>query len=286
MLLALYFGYEKIINSLFPQITGVLRQKLHDRLDADTKTASHTADETRVELKIHTPNYICAYRHRTFASKEPEMFEWIHRFGGDGAFFDIGANIGLYSMYYAQAKPGAVYSFEPSAFIIRQLVKNINSNALSDRITVITIPLSDKSGISTFINGNEDEGGALSAFGVEHGQDGQPLKSDIKYNLVGFSLDDLVRAGVLSEPPALMKIDVDGIEHIILKGATKTLADKNLKSVYIEVNDGFSEQAEGVTQILRAAGFSLAEKRQSALEVNGGIVNQIANQIWVRYAAS
>ena len=41
-------GYEKIINSLFPQITGVFCQKLHDRLDADAKPLR--TPQTRHEL--------------------------------------------------------------------------------------------------------------------------------------------------------------------------------------------------------------------------------------------
>ena len=281
-LASLYFMYEAIIHKLLPQMAGTLRQNLYDKLDGETKTASHGSGQAKVELNIHTPNYICAYRHRTFASKEPEMFEWIHRYGGDGAFFDIGANIGLYSMYYAQTQPGAVYSFEPSVFNLRQLVKNVNANSLNERITIVTSPLSDKSGISTFINGSQDEGGALSAFGVDHGQDGQPLNSDMKYKLVGFSIDALISMGVIPEPPRLIKIDVDGNEHIILRGAVETLKSKELRSLYIEVNDGFQEQAEGVSNILQASGFTLSEKSPAVSGATTDDANQYFNQIWTR----
>ena len=45
-----------------------------------------------------------------------------------GWFFDIGANIGIYSLYYAKCHRGNVYSFEPSVFNLRQLAKNVSSN--------------------------------------------------------------------------------------------------------------------------------------------------------------
>ena len=207
------------------------------------------------------------------------MLEWIEEYGG-GVFFDIGANIGIYSLYYTQAKQGNVYSFEPSVFNLRQLAKNISINQLSERITLVSNPLSESTGIAKFINGSADEGGALSAFGVKYGFDGEPIISDITYSVLGFSLDDMFEKSVLTEQPSLIKIDVDGIEHLILKGATKTLKSKELKSLYIEVNDDFKEQAHQVKNILESAGFALKEKRHS--EMATGRFERTYNQIWVR----
>ena len=53
------------------------------------------------------------------------------------------------------------------------------------------------------------------------------------------SADKLVSLG-LAEAPSHVKIDVDGIEHLILSGATETL--KQVKSVLIEINPNFLEQ--------------------------------------------
>jgi len=83
----------------------------------------------------------------------------------------------------------------------------------------------------------------MSAFGVEYGHDGEPIISDIVYSVLGFSLGDMLEKNVLTGIPSLIKIDVDGIEHLMLKGATKTLKSKELKSLFIEVNDEFIEQA-------------------------------------------
>ena len=209
------------------------------------------------------------------------MLEWIEEYGG-GVFFDIGANIGIYSLFYTQVKQGNVYSFEPSVFNLRQLAKNISINELSERITIVSNPLSDSTGIAKFINGSADEGGALSAFGVEYGHDGEPIVSDINYSVLGFSLDDMFEKSVLTEKPSLIKIDVDGIEHLILKGAAKTLKSKKLKSLFIEVNDDFKEQANQVKDILESAGFALKEKRHSEMFEGSERFGRLYHQIWVR----
>jgi len=269
--------YDSVLENIFPQLRGVGRQQLINYIDNDINFVKHGL----ASFKLYTPNYICNFRHTTFSSKEPEMLEWIEEYGG-GVFFDIGANIGIYSLFYAQIKEGNVYCFEPSVFNLRQLAKNISINKLTERITIVSNPLTDKTGIAKFMNGSADEGGALSAFGVEYGYDGRQITSEINYSVLGFSLDDLLEKNMLKETPSLIKIDVDGIEHLILKGATKTLESEKLKSLYIEVNDDFNEQAHQVKTILESAGFSLKEKRHSEIIDGSEKFGRTYNQIWIR----
>lgn len=276
------FGYEKVVQVIFPQMAGALRQDLIERIDADIREVRHQGPSKLVEFKLYTPNHICAFRQSTFSSKEPEMLEWIDEYGGEGAFYDIGANIGIYSLYYAKTKPGRVYSFEPSVFNLRQLAKNISVNAMDSRITIISTPLSNTTGIASFLNGNSDEGGALSAFGVEYGQDGNPIKGDIRYSVLGFSLDDLLESGAIDEPPSLIKIDVDGIEHLILSGGIKTLSLEVCKAIFVEVNDDFEAQSVKVKELLETAGFTFKEKRHSDMLEGSKKFGGIYNQIWVR----
>lgn len=54
-------------------------------------------------------------------------------------------------------------------------------------------------------------------------------------------------------PPDFIKMNVDGIEHTILHGDTKVLAE--IQGILIEINDGFEEQGKEAEQKLKAAGL-------------------------------
>ena len=60
--------------------------------------------------------------------------------------------------------------------------------------------------------------------------------------------------------PSFIKIDVDGNEHLILKGADKTLNNKKIKEIYIEINDNYKEQKKSVLNILKRKKFKIFKK--------------------------
>jgi FkbM family methyltransferase len=254
------------------------RELLLHKIDNDSRKVINK----KVDFSLYTPNQTCLMRKESFFTKEPEMLEWIEKYGGDGAFYDIGANIGIYSIYFAKAKQGNVYSFEPSVFNLRQLAKNISLNSLSKRITIIPNPLSNFTGVAPFINSNTDEGGAMNAYGVNYGHDGEEIENQVEYSVLGFSLDDLIIQGIINEKPTIIKIDVDGIEDLILSGAKKTLAAKSCKSVYIEVNENFTELASNTKSFLEEAGFSFIEKRNTDKLSKSKSFGATYNQIWVK----
>ena len=200
---------------------------------------------------------------------------------GGRILFDIGANIGIYSIFHSLLNKGKSVSFEPSFFNLKQLTKNINLNRCEKLISVVSNPLSDSSRFSEFINGSEDEGGALSAFGVDYGFDGKRIPSNFKTNVLGFSLDNLFELGFLKDKPNLIKIDVDGIEDLILKGSINTLSSSECISVLVEVNDNFNPD-NNVSNILMKCGFHLKEKRQSEMFNESELFGRSFNQIWVK----
>lgn len=114
----------------------------------------------------------------------------------------------------------------------------------------------------------------------EHGvsYDGTEIEARFSYRTVGLPIDGVV--GHLGIPqPDLIKIDVDGIEHLVLGGGVSVL--NSVSSVLVEVNEDFHEQAVNCSSILSTAGLSLKEKRHSALMATGRFSN-VYNQIWVR----
>ena len=248
-----------------------------------TKVVHYTKNKNKVELQIYTPNALCAFRAETFSTKEPETLEWIEEFGANGAvLFDIGANIGLYSIYHSVLNKGNVIAFEPSFFNLKLLVKNININSTQDFITVITTPLTSHNSTNNFKYEDDTEGGALSAFGVDFRYDGKDFNSNLSVKVIGSSLDSLIENKTIEDLPNLVKIDVDGIEHLILSGAVNTLKNKNCRSVLVEVNEDFLEQSIEVKRILEDCGFVLRDKLHGNMFDNSENFSKTYNQIWVR----
>lgn len=249
-----------------------------------TQEVTHqpTGSKAPVHFRIHTPNMVCRFRAETFSTKEPETLEWIESYGGAGALYDIGANVGLYSIYYGLVHSGPVYAFEPSVFNLRLLAQNAHLNGLQNRIHIVPNPLSNQIGFADFRLQSPDEGGALSAFGVDYGHDGKPLSTAMSYLALGATLDFLVETKAIHQPPRLIKVDVDGIEHLILEGARNTLKHPDCISVLIEVNDNFASAAGRVKEILESSGFSLTKKAHGEMFDDGGPHSASFNQIWVK----
>ena len=69
-------------------------------------------------------------RVKTFESREPETIDWVEQFQENSIFYDIGANIGTYTLFAAaqHGKKIKTYSFEPNALNFSTLNHNIKLN--------------------------------------------------------------------------------------------------------------------------------------------------------------
>lgn len=225
-----------------------------------------------VEMIFASPNALTRYRADSFSSKEPETLIWLDTIPDGSVLWDVGANVGLYSIYASRRQNVFVFAFEPSVFNLELLARNVFMNEVQERVTIVPVALSDSLGPSLFKMSSTAWGGALSTFGQDFDQHGCHLNSIFEYQTMGITMDDAIR--LLDIPaPQFLKIDVDGIEHLILRGATETL--KNVKSVMVEIDDCFIEQAEESARLLQNAGLILLQKC-------GGAAGSQYNQWWVR----
>ena len=195
------------------------------------------------ETTFFTPNSIIKWRVDTMFNKEPNTLSWIDNFKGDKkTFWDIGANIGLYSIYAALKHSSIeVISFEPSTNNLRVLSRNISLNELSNRIKIYQPALSNEE--NTFMMFRESqfiEGWSMAKFGNNFKLN-KATKTQQHYKIFGTNIDSLIRNNIL-KVPNYMKIDVDGIEHLILQGGENTLTNKDLKSVLVEIDESFKDQ--------------------------------------------
>ena len=121
-------------------------------------------------------------------------------------------------------------------------------------------------------------GGALSTFGRDLGWDGQSIQEVFAFPTYGVSMDQVVNVLKLSTPD-FIKMDVDGIEHLLLSGGSEIL--KQIQGILVEINDDFAEQADLSKQLLAEAGLTILEKRHSEM-FEGSKFKNIYNQIWIR----
>lgn len=185
-------------------------------------------------------------------AKEPFTVDWIDKTIRAGeVFFDIGANVGAYSLIAAKKPTGAarVFAFEPSFANVSALCNNVVLNKLTDEITPLAIALSNGNALKKF-NLRELEPGSAKHMLEADSPDGPTLYAQ---PVITYRLDDLVT--MLSLPlPNHIKLDVDGGEMEVLEGATRTLDSPTLRTMLVEVSTDLSER---VTDFIEAKGLKL-----------------------------
>jgi FkbM family methyltransferase len=189
--------------------------------------------------------------------KEPDTVQWIENFlqAGD-VFYDIGANVGVYSFVASKYFQGQlkIYAFEPAFMNFNQLCKNIYINKCQDNIIPLQIALSDQTILNNFNYSSLTIGGAQNTLGEAINEKGAAFSPVFTQYTLSYRIDDLIENFGLPVPNHL-KIDVDGIEFLVLKGAPKTLANSSLRSMIVELAEGEREQE--VTNYLKNQGFKL-----------------------------
>ena len=218
------------------------------------------------KIYFFVPNALVNTRVNNIFTDEPETINWINNFDKNDKinFWDIGANIGLYSIYASQKFNNIeITSFEPIPGNLKILSRNISINNLQNKIKISQFPLSDKE--NQYLKMVESDflyGSALNVFGEETDYEGKRINSKNNYKILGTTINFILKNNIL-ECPNYVKIDVDGIEHLILSSGDELLKNKNLNSILIEINENFSLQHETVLHIMEKNNLKLVEKKQN-----------------------
>jgi len=210
-----------------------------------------------------------------FKKLESDTIYWIDNFiKPNEILYDIGANIGVFSLYSAK-KGVQIFAFEAESGNYFYLNKNIYLNNLSDKIQSFNIAINDKSEFSMLNLSNFKVGKSLHNFKEKLDLNHKEFKPIFQQGCFGISLDEIVYKYNLPKPHHL-KIDVDGNEYKIINGAKKLLEDQYLKSIAIELNDTLSIDRE-IENILINKGFKLIENKKLKNEYckqNGNVYNK------------
>jgi FkbM family methyltransferase len=201
-------------------------------------------------------------------AKEPWTVRWLEQTGRPGdVFYDIGANVGSYSLI-AAALGLRVVAFEPGYASYAALCDNIVLNRRGDTITPLPAVLAEHTGLATL--GYSD----VVAGAAEHTLDSSG-EAAYRQPVLAYRLDDLVDQFGLPLP-ALLKVDVDGAEASVLAGGARTLAEEGLRSVLVEIE---RRRGDDVVRALSAAGFVVVERIE---ERDGAPLNRVWYGIFER----
>ena len=165
-------------------------------------------------------------------------------------FYDVGANIGFYSLLLRH-NFHKVYAIEPVPTNIRRLKRRLFIRFVRN-VKVVPVALSDKNGKATFyVNSDSrtliDNLSASSLFekfefrSCDHAPDRAYAGSPI-------SIETLTFDSLLTEPTAdLVKIDVEGAEFLVLDGMKESLAKRRVRNILVELHDrGRKEELETI----------------------------------------
>jgi len=256
-----------IVKFVYASMPKIIPGYVGKRFRAESAESLVVIDEINTKygkLKYYCMGWIPLWRSQTLFIKEPEMIEWIDKMDENETLWDIGANVGLYSIY-AGLKGMKVFAFEPSALNTFLISKNIEINNLKDNVFLFPVAISDKNEFGYLNMTSTELGGALNEFNETDvktvGEGAYQADVIFKQGMFAYSIDELIEKYNF-EIPDYIKIDVDSIEDRIVYGADKTLSNKKVKGVFLEL-DETEERTQKMIDFLSERGLELKEKRQS-----------------------
>lgn len=207
---------------------------------------------------LDTSHEIPRWRSDTFWTKEPETLEWIRSFLRQDSrvfnFIDVGANIGIYSLYAAVVSIDVkIVAVEPVSRTAEELIHNVQLNKLESRIEVVQSALSSVQTIGRMVGVDNRIGSSGSQFVA-----GEELSGDTISAIVG---DQLIRDQTIGG--TIIKIDTDGNELDVILGFQKSLTSGLIASILVETTES------NVLEIDRHLLFHGLEEDRSFLSVKG-----------------
>jgi hypothetical protein len=224
--------------------------------DAKPQAAGDPVAEIAVDgrqVRFNVPNAAARWRAETLLTKEPVTVEWIRAIPEGKVMFDVGANVGVYTLLAGICRNARVFAFEPEAQNYALLNRNLALNGLDRRVT---------------------------AFGAEVGFDLAPRAAAFVQGSVSLSIDDLVASGKVPVPE-YVKVDVDGFEHKVIRGMRNTLRDAKLRSIIIELNPRLPEHRAARDELL-SLGFVLDPAQVERSTRRGGMFDGVAEHVFGR----
>ena len=199
--------------------------------------------------------------------EEENCAYWIERAREAQVIFDVGANVGLYSLLAASANPAAeVHAFEPTPEIFSGFTNNIRLNNLT-RITANHAAVGRENG-SVFLQLCTGADGANEGMNYVD----QQRHSSNDYEVRSVTLDQYcLDHGI--ERIDLLKMDIEGGEYNALMGSERLLRTKAIRCIFLELIEWAANRSGSSTvdikRHLAEMGYKMFLKSSSGLQPVG-----------------
>ena len=205
------------------------------------------------ETEFSTETYAEFARVRTLMNEEQMIYDLCEELQPNDIFYDIGANIGVYSCLAGSiTTEGQVVAFEPHPENIKSLTSNIDRNGIN--AAILETALSDES--DTLVLAEEGSGAGHGEHQITEDSTKNGIRIDVR------SLD-AVRRGEGLPQPNVLKIDVEGAEYDVIKGGLQTLSANDCRLVYCEIHpekvQTFGGSYDDVIDTLAESGFTVVD---------------------------
>jgi FkbM family methyltransferase len=248
---------ERRISRLDDRLSTIIRQLRAIEQNATRQIGRLDYGDGQIQLGVTSRTELLSrIRPKT---KEPWTVRWIERRLADNdVLWDVGANVGGYSLIAAYVARGArVVAAEPGFANYAALCDNIALNSLGGRVLPLPVALAGQTGLVAL---NYDDlvagGGNLRIDSTALGASAEAIYTQ---PVLAYRLDDLVERFDVPAP-TLLKIDVEGAELEVLDGARRALARAELRGILVEVSRAHDAE---LRRFLSGYGFELVERIDS-----------------------
>lgn len=199
-----------------------------------------------------------------------------HLLRSEDLFVDVGANYGTFSLLASGVSHAKTVAFEPNPKTLIALTDNLKLNdLLNTHVSVIPMALGDRSGTVILTDGLQGGDHILT----------EPSKSEWAHVEVNQSTMDEQLAG---QHPALLKIDVEGYESTVIRGAGQTLKSESLLACIIEeagLQRRYGDSEDNLHQKMLSIGFRSYQYdpfTRELTDLDGGVNPALKNTLYIR----
>jgi FkbM family methyltransferase len=210
-----------------------------------------------------------AGRAMTVLTKQPATITWINSFEPGSVFWDIGASVGVFSLYAALATDTRVVAFEPAAVNYYLLSANCEANKLQDRVDCLLVGVGARRAIARLEVSQFRPARSFSF----RGKRAEPYEG--RQAAIVLPIDELVEDYGLA-CPNYIKIDAPGASEGIIAGAARTFRRPDLRQIHLEVRDT-SKGGQRILEMLNQSGFTATGK-----DTHGGSADVTFTRVGVR----